>query len=53
MATDGIYINNYCDIPNIPHLLDSLSTDNFGRNLNTGIVSLFLVTDFISCDMVF
>jgi len=52
MATDGIYINNYCDIPHFPHLFDSLSTDNFGRNLTTGIASLFLVTHFLSCDIV-
>jgi len=32
MATNGIYINNHCDIPHTPHLLDSLSTNNFGRN---------------------
>jgi len=36
----------------IPHLLDSLSTSNTGRNLNTEIVIIFLVTEFISCDIV-
>jgi hypothetical protein len=52
MATNRIYINNQCDIPHTSHLFDSLSTCNFRRNLNRGIVSLFFVTDIISCDIV-
>jgi hypothetical protein len=44
-------INSF-NIPHTPKLLDSLSTDNFGKNLNKEIASLFLVTHFITCDIV-
>jgi len=44
-------VNSY-NIPHTTQLLDSLSTDNFGENLNTGIASLFSVTHFITCDIV-
>jgi len=40
IATNAIYINNHRDIPHTPHLLDFLSTDNFGTNLSSTITSL-------------
>ena len=46
MATNGIYSNSRCDTElslscsHIPQLLDSLSTDNFGRNINSWITIL-------------
>jgi len=56
MATNGIYKikgkRNPYNNPHTPQLLDSLSTDNFVRNLNKGIASLFSVTHFITCDIV-